>query len=296
MSQVERFSPSARRVLGAAQEEAVSLANNAIETPHILLAMLHPDSGVAYRVLADLRIEHERVLPVVKAAHPGEPAPIRNPSIAPETKRLLESAVDIARKRGDHYVGSEHFLLALVKGDDKSIRFIMREIKLEPSVVRSCIERVLAQGQDDLSTTQPFGQDEPVITGPITTQQIERLKLPPEPDSPARTKVLEMVNAGRISAAEGAELLKAMRFAAVPIPGDAGFVLLPIDGVNFDDLRQRMLRFTVTGVNGEKTEIMLPFEQAQTQLHTLLRAVYSGGQGKLVELGSGQNRISVSLE
>ena len=105
-----------------------------------------------------------------------------------------------------------------------------------------------------------------------------------------------MVNNGRISAAEGAELLKAMRLAVVPMSGDAGYLLLPLDGVNFEDLRQRILRFTVTGSNGARTEIMLPFEQAQAQLHSLLSAIYSGGQGKLVELGSGQNRITISLE
>lgn len=297
MSQVERFSPSARRVLGAAQEEAIALANNLVETPHLLLAMLHPDSGVAYRVLSDLRIEHERVLPVVKAAHPGEPAPVKNPGVAPETKRLLESAVDICRKRGDQYIGSEHILLALVKGDDKSIRFIMREIKLEQSVVRSCVERVLAQQQPDtLPTTSPFSQNDTVETGPLTTQQFERLKLSSETEGSARAKVLEMVNNGRISVVEGAELLKAMRLAVVPMSSDAGYLVLPMDGVNFDELHQRMLRFTVTGANGAKTEIMLPFEQAQAQLHYLLSAVYAGGQGKLVELGSGQNRISVSLE
>ncbi|MFN8563763.1 MAG: Clp protease N-terminal domain-containing protein [Anaerolineae bacterium] len=289
MSRVERFSQRARRILAAAQEEAEKLRNNTIETPHLLLGMLRVQDSVACRVLNELRIEYDRVLPVVRAAHPGEPTPAKNLALAPETKRLLESAVDVARKRGEHWIGSEHLLLALIKGEDKSVRYLMRQINLEPAVVRSCVERVLQEGGDGLPTTEPLMEEEPakMETGPLKPSMPN--------DSSPRAKVLQLVESGKISASEAAELLKAMRFAAVPIPAESGFVLLPLDDVNFDELRQRTVRFAVEA-NGAGAEIALSFEEAQAVIFQLLREVYGGAQGTLVDLDGGNQRLHISLD
>lgn len=287
MSRVERFSHRARRILAAAQEESDKLRNNSIETPHLLLGMLRVSDSVACRVLNELRIEYGVVLPLVRSAHPAETTPTKGHELAQDTKRLLESSVEIARKRGDQWIGSEHLLLALVKGDDKSIRYLMRQINLEPAVVRSCVERVLQEGGDGLPATEPFVEQEPskMQTGPLSQSN--------EPNP--RAKVLQMVEAGRISAAEGAELLRAMRFAAVPMAGESGFMVLPLDDVNFDELRQRNIRFVVES-GGAGAEVSMSFEQAQAMLFQLLREVYGGAQGTLVDLNGGDQHLQISLD
>jgi hypothetical protein len=175
----------------------------------------------------------------------------------------------------------------LVKGDDKSARYLMRQINLEPAVVRSCVERVLEEGGDPLPSTEPFAQQESakVQTGPLNQSS----------ETNPRTRVLQMVESGRISASEAAELLKAMRFAAVPMPGESGFMVLPLDEVNFDDLRQRSLRIVVEA-NGSTAEVSLPFEQAQAALFRLLREVYSGSHGTLVDLEGGNEHLQISLD
>ncbi len=288
MSRVERFSQRARRILAVAQEEAETLRNSTIETPHILLGMLRVEDSVAYRVLHDLKIDYERVLPIVRSANPSEPTPPKSQELSPEARRLMESAMQIARQRSDQYIGSEHLLLSLIKGEDKSIRYLIRQINLEPAVVRSCVERVLQQDKIDLPTTKPFTHSAPAME--------------PEPQTTAepgaRTKVLQMVEAGKITASEAAELLKAMRFAAVPTLGTSGFMLLPLDQVNFDDLRQRSLRFVVVenGSNTVKAEVVLPFEQAQNELFRLLRDIYNGTQGTLIDLEGDQEHLQISLD
>jgi hypothetical protein len=288
MSRVERFSQRARRILAAAQEEADTLRNNTIDTPHVLLAMLRVEDSVAYRVLNDLKIDYERVLPIVRGANPAEPTPPKTHDLAPETKRMMESAMQIARQRGDQFIGSEHLLLSLIKGEDKSIRYIIRQINLEPAVVRSCVERVLQQDKTDLPTTKPFHQGAPDLEAEPQASS--------EPNM--RTKVLDMVESGKITAPEAADLLKAMRFAAVPTLGTSGFVLLPLDQVNFDDLRQRSLRFVVVDkqTNEVKSEVVLPFEQAQNELFRLLRDIYNGTQGTLIDLEGDQDHLQISLD
>jgi ATP-dependent Clp protease ATP-binding subunit ClpA len=238
-------------------------------------------------------MDYDKILPVVRAAHPAEMSPPKSPNLSPETKRLLESAVKISNERRDDYVGSEHLLLALVKGDDKSIRYLIREIKLEPSVVRSCVERFLEMGKDDLPATQPFVNDEETLkllqTEPLKEQSSE-------PDM--RTRVLQMVSDGKISATEGAELIKAMRAAAVPTNSSAGFLILPINGLNFEQLSQRTVRITVrnTRTGETKGEISLPFERAQSELFRLMRDVFKVSSGNTISVEGDQDRVEITLE
>jgi hypothetical protein len=290
MSRGERFTKRAKEIMSAAQAEAESSQSNTVETPHMLLAILKVEGSLAHRVLSDLNIDYDRVLSIVRGALPAEPMPIKPATLATDTRRLMESAMQIARARRDTYIGSEHVLLALVKGDDKSIRYLMRQINLEPQVVRQNIDRTLErQGGDDMSISD---------SDPTASQTLRALSPTPPQEFNPRAQVLSMVESGKISAAEAAELLKAMRFAAVPMTGNSGFVLLPFDDVNFDDLRQRTLRIVVTenGSDNVKAEVALPFEQAQTELFRLLSAIYNGSTGTLINIDSGDDRLQVSLE
>ena len=288
MTRAERFTQRAKEIMTAAQAEAETSKNSSVETPHLLLGILKVEDSLACRVLKDLRIEYDRVQPIVSAAHPSEPSLDKTPTLAADTRHILETAVDFARQRGDHHVGSEHLLLALVKGDDKPMRYLMRQINLEPQVVRSCIERALQKDGGDGA----YGSD----NDPTATQTVRSLS-PSQPEPSARTKVLQLVEAGKISPMEGAELLKAMRFAAVPMPGTTGFILLPLDEVNFEEVRQRTLRFTITtkDTNAVKTEIDMSFEQAQTELFRLLNALYRNAPGAVFDVDGTVDDLHVSV-
>ncbi len=295
MSRVERFSQRTRQILAASQQEAETSHSPSIETAHVLLGILRSSDSLACRVLNDLRVNYDRVLPFVISAHPGDPAPTQ-PVIAPETKRLIESATKIARERRDNHVGSEHLLLALVKGDDKSIRYLMRQINLEPEVVRSCIERVLRQERpNELADTKPFFSDSPPA---LELEESEDVPMMPQPAEPTiRARVIKLVEDGKISAQEAAELLKAMRLAAVPIADNQGYLLLPLGSVSFDDLRQRSVRFVWNARPGAPAgEVSLPFEQVQNNLLSFLNDVYQGNAGSRLDLDSAQGRLTISIE
>ncbi len=64
----ERFSDQARLVVRLARDEAASLSHRYIGTEHLLLAMLHEETGVAYTVLTEVGVTHERISAATKAA------------------------------------------------------------------------------------------------------------------------------------------------------------------------------------------------------------------------------------
>ena len=111
----DRFTKRARRVLTLAQEEAQRLNHNYIGTEHLLLGLVREENGVAVRVLRDLGVDPKQVRErVERTVGRGQRAMYGKLSLTPRTKRVIELAVDEARRLGHHYIGTEHLLLGLV--------------------------------------------------------------------------------------------------------------------------------------------------------------------------------------
>ena len=114
-----RFSPQAREVIIAANQEARALHHNYIGTEHLLLGLLRDRDGVAGRALHVLGISaetaREQVLDIIGE---GEHEPAGHISLTPRTKRVLQLAVREAVQSGHLHVRPEHILLGLVREGD----------------------------------------------------------------------------------------------------------------------------------------------------------------------------------
>jgi ATP-dependent Clp protease ATP-binding subunit ClpC len=112
----ERFTERARRVIILAQEEAKRLNHSAVGTEHILLGIIREGEGVASKVLESLNISPERVRAEIEGAiGRGERAPHEEVAFTPRAKKVLELALDEARRLGHNYIGTEHLLLGLIR-------------------------------------------------------------------------------------------------------------------------------------------------------------------------------------
>jgi hypothetical protein len=151
-NKMERFTQRARRVLSLAQDEAERLQHNYIGTEHLLLGLMREEGGVAGRVLRDLGLEQRRVEELVdqmsKAAPRQENTPL---DLSPGTKRVLELAVDEARRMGHHYIGTEHVLLGLVRQSEGVALDILKRLGINPDQVRRQTRRVLQEAPVQLS-------------------------------------------------------------------------------------------------------------------------------------------------
>ena len=112
----DRFTERARRVLTLAQEEAYRFKHNYIGTEHLLLGLVRQGDGVAVEVLANLSLELAEVRSVVELTiERGDRAILGEIGLTPRAKEVIELAVDEARRLNHHYVGTEHWLLGLVR-------------------------------------------------------------------------------------------------------------------------------------------------------------------------------------
>ena len=145
-NKMERFTQRARRVLSLAQEEAERMQHSYIGTEHLLLGLMREDGGVAGRVLRDLGMEPNRVEQMIeKMTSSQKRTSVSRMDLAPATKKVLELAVDEARRMGHHYIGTEHLLLGLVRHSEGVAMDVFREMKISPDEIRRQTKRVLQE-------------------------------------------------------------------------------------------------------------------------------------------------------
>src|SRR3984893_9562269 len=112
----DKFTERARKVLSLAQEEAQRFQHNYIGTEHLLLGLVREGEGVAAKVLSNLGVELNKVRDAVESIiGRGDRVVLGEIGLTPRAKKVIELAVDEARRLNHHYIGSEHLLLGLIR-------------------------------------------------------------------------------------------------------------------------------------------------------------------------------------
>src|SRR6478672_6959967 len=112
----DKFTERARKVLSLAQDEAQRFNHNYIGTEHLLLGLVREGDGVAAKVLANLGVELQKVRSAVEfIIGRGDRIVLGEIGLTPRAKKVIELAVDEARRLNHHYIGTEHLLLGLVR-------------------------------------------------------------------------------------------------------------------------------------------------------------------------------------
>ena len=114
-----RFTERARIIINYANEEAMRLNHDQIDTEHLLLGLVHEGQGIAARALQELGVSLDRLEMEVKRM-------IRKPRVLSDNIRrplvftraanqVLQYSMEEAQKLEYDHVGTEHILLGLVR-------------------------------------------------------------------------------------------------------------------------------------------------------------------------------------
>ncbi len=142
----DKFTERARRVLTLAQEEAQRFNHNYIGTEHLLLGLVREGDGVAAKVLANLGVELNKVRSAVEfIIGRGDRAVVGEIGLTPRAKKVIELAVDEARRLNHHYIGTEHVLLGLVREGEGIAAGVLESLGVNLEKVRAETTRILSQ-------------------------------------------------------------------------------------------------------------------------------------------------------
>ncbi|MXX30765.1 MAG: ATP-dependent Clp protease ATP-binding subunit [Chloroflexi bacterium] len=142
----DKFTERARRVLTLAQEEAQRFNHNYIGTEHLLLGLVREGDGVAAKVLSNLGVELTKVRSAVEfIIGRGDRAVLGEIGLTPRAKKVIELAVDEARRLNHHYIGTEHLLLGLVREGEGIAAGVLESLGVNLERVRAETTRILSQ-------------------------------------------------------------------------------------------------------------------------------------------------------
>jgi Clp amino terminal domain, pathogenicity island component len=116
-----RFTPRARNVVVASQNEARAAGNAEIRPEHLILGLLAEPEGLAVRALVAKGVTADAVRQAATAALP--PRVNELPALIPfdaRAKKALELTFREALRLGHDFVGTEHVLLALLEVEEGS--------------------------------------------------------------------------------------------------------------------------------------------------------------------------------
>jgi len=144
-SRFEKFSERARRVLSLAQEEAQRFNHNYIGTEHILLGLVRETEGVAARVLSSLTVDLGKVRSAVEfIIGRGEKPAQGEIGLTPRAKKVVELAVDEARRMNHTYIGTEHLLIGLLREGEGVAAGVLESLGVTLDKVRAETHRILS--------------------------------------------------------------------------------------------------------------------------------------------------------
>ena len=151
-SRFEKFSERARRVLSLAQEEAQRFNHNYIGTEHILLGLVRETEGVAARVLSGLGVDLSKVRSAVEfIIGRGEKPTQGEIGLTPRAKKVVELAVDEARRMNHTYIGTEHLLIGLLREGEGVAAGVLESLGVSLEKVRAETHRILSNSSPSRS-------------------------------------------------------------------------------------------------------------------------------------------------
>ena len=161
-SRFEKFSERARRVLSLAQEEAQRFNHNYIGTEHILLGLVRETEGVAARVLSNLGVELTKVRSAVEfIIGRGEKSVPGEIGLTSRAKKVIELAVDEARRLNHSYIGTEHLLIGLLREGEGVAAGVLESLGVTLEKIRNETSRVLSQNAPQSAQSGRGGDPHP---------------------------------------------------------------------------------------------------------------------------------------
>ncbi len=152
----DKFTERARKVLTLAQEEARRFQHNYIGTEHLLLGLVREGEGVAAKVLNNLGVELEKVREAVEfIIGRGDRIVLGEVGLTPRAKKVIELAVDEARRFNHHYIGTEHLLLGLVREGSGVAAGVLESLGIKLERLRTETIHVLSDIQKNAPEATP---------------------------------------------------------------------------------------------------------------------------------------------
>ena len=163
----EQYTQKVKEAIAAAQQDAASRNHQAIDTPHVLAALLAQEDGLAPQLVekagANVAALKDRVgallARIPSVTGPGAASEQGKVYVSQELSRVLAAAGERAKKMQDDYVSVEHVLLAMAaEAKESGVAEALRKAGVTENAVLSALKAV--RGNQRVTSDTPEEQYE----------------------------------------------------------------------------------------------------------------------------------------
>jgi ATP-dependent Clp protease ATP-binding subunit ClpA len=240
----ERFTAEARRVVVLSREEAAWLHHDYVGSEHILLGLLGQPDGLAFSVLGRFGLSLEGIREEVAGIHdPGETEPGGRIRFNPRARKTLELAAREALALRHDYIGTEHILLGVIRGDGAGAQIVNQHADL--AAVRRAVLDLMPAGTEDTRTLAWLRIRDGMNRGdPGSAGQV--LRVTPAADA-------TLTEAARLADSKPAGSHHLL-LAALADPGTAAARALAALGVDLGQAREALRSVDIADTGDEQSE------------------------------------------
>lgn len=153
-SQFDRFTENAKKSLENADNLAQSMGSNYIGTEHILLGVLQQDGSIGAKILRNAGVTMNKAQMVLSFSQKIL-AKNNRKGLSETAKTTLTLSWRIAKEFGQPYSGTEHILFAILSQKNARANSLLKEIQVDPAMVRAELESYLSNQQDFYAEEAP---------------------------------------------------------------------------------------------------------------------------------------------
>ena len=147
-------------MLDLAQEEAQRFNHNYIGTEHLLLGLVRLDEGVSATVFKNLGVELNKVRSAVEFIIGRGDRTVRgDPGLTPRAQKVIDLAIDEARRLDQDMAGPEHILLGLVREGEGIAAGVLESLGINLERVRRETLRAMGRLPAESETEEPSGAE-----------------------------------------------------------------------------------------------------------------------------------------
>jgi ATP-dependent Clp protease ATP-binding subunit ClpA len=154
MTNTNRYSHHARRAMSHATTLVLRYRHADMDTGHLLVGLMLTEGCIAYTVLQEFNLSYERADPYLRAIRP-QVRPLPDEVLPNKSVELaLAYAADEAQWLAQHYIGTEHLLLALTRTNAGGADAILKKLNVDPEQVRRRVRHTLSDGKTEFDLQQ----------------------------------------------------------------------------------------------------------------------------------------------
>jgi dipeptidase E len=145
----DRFSDHNKRLMGQARVQALQLGHEFIAPEHMFLGLLEVRTSTACHVLAGMVADLDVLRAATLAAlQPKAPVEHGQLPFTPRAKKVLETSLEEAARRGDHHIGTEHVLTALAVVGDAIPAKVLAAHGIDAAKLRAALSTLVSPTRD----------------------------------------------------------------------------------------------------------------------------------------------------